>query len=163
MALKKSNSCSTIYLDDSTISQPHLKNTIICVSLAVFYHIVNRKYRGKERLMEIFEERLHPITVCKWANGKWGKKKSWWLFGNFQHEPVPAESFTRDRKLGKDGNTEKVPNLQLSTGKSTASSAPFSMRPSWLPNVPSSRWFTSSGCWTMPRSTCAPRIGAVLC
>jgi hypothetical protein len=63
MTLKKSNSCSTIYLDDSTISQPHLKNTIICVSLAVFYHIVNRKYRGKERLMEIFEERLHPITV----------------------------------------------------------------------------------------------------
>lgn len=50
-------------MDDSTISQPHLKNTIICVSLAVFYHISNRKNRGKERLMEIFEERLHPITV----------------------------------------------------------------------------------------------------
>lgn len=63
VTLKKSNSCSTIYMDDSTISQPHLKNTIICVSLAVFYHIVNRKNYGKERLMEIFEERLHPITV----------------------------------------------------------------------------------------------------
>uniref|UniRef100_A0A183BRW7 CYCLIN domain-containing protein n=1 Tax=Globodera pallida TaxID=36090 RepID=A0A183BRW7_GLOPA len=74
VTLKKSNSCSTIYMDDSTISQPHLKNTIICVSLAVFYHIINRKHRGKERLMEIFEERLHPIT----------------------HEPVAAENFTRD-------------------------------------------------------------------
>ena len=61
--LQKSNSCSTIYLDDSTISQPHLKNTIICISLAIYYHITNRKNRGYERLMEVFEERLHPISV----------------------------------------------------------------------------------------------------
>lgn len=61
--LKKSNSCSTIFLDDSTISQPNLKNTIKCISLAIFYHISNRKNRGQERLMEIFEERLHPISV----------------------------------------------------------------------------------------------------
>ncbi|MFH4974632.1 hypothetical protein AB6A40_001341 [Gnathostoma spinigerum] len=60
--LKKSNSCSTIFLDDSTISQPHLKNTIKCISLAIYYHISNRKNRGNEQLMEIFEERLHPIT-----------------------------------------------------------------------------------------------------
>uniref|UniRef100_F1L7F9 Cyclin-like protein n=2 Tax=Ascaris TaxID=6251 RepID=F1L7F9_ASCSU len=60
--LKKSNSCSTIFLDDSTISQPNLKNTIKCISLAIYYHIANRKNRSKERLMEIFEERLHPIT-----------------------------------------------------------------------------------------------------
>ncbi|KAI6215271.1 CYCLIN domain-containing protein [Aphelenchoides besseyi] len=59
--LKRWNSCSTIYLDDSTISQPHLKNTVLCMSLAVYYHIANRKNRGHERLMEIFEERLHPI------------------------------------------------------------------------------------------------------
>lgn len=61
--LQKSNSCSTIFLDDSTISQPNLKNTIKCISLAIYYHIVNRKNRAHERLMEIFEERLHPITV----------------------------------------------------------------------------------------------------
>ncbi|CAJ0581081.1 unnamed protein product, partial [Mesorhabditis spiculigera] len=61
-SLRKSSSCSTIYLDDSTISQPNLKNTIKCISLAVYYHIANRKNRGNERLMEIFEERLHPIT-----------------------------------------------------------------------------------------------------
>lgn len=61
--LKKSNSCSTIFLDDSTISQPNLKNTIKCISLAIYYHIANRKNRYHERLMEIFEERLHPISV----------------------------------------------------------------------------------------------------
>ncbi|EYC02744.1 hypothetical protein Y032_0098g3102 [Ancylostoma ceylanicum] len=48
--------------DDSTISQPNLKNTIKCISLAIYYHIANRKNRSHERLMEIFEERLHPIT-----------------------------------------------------------------------------------------------------
>jgi hypothetical protein len=61
--LKKSNSCSTIFLDDSTISQPNLKNTIKCISLAIYYHILNRKHRSQERLMEIFEERIHPISV----------------------------------------------------------------------------------------------------
>lgn len=85
-SLRKSSSCSTIYMgmlslslhlddrpicspclpfpDDSTISQPNLKNTIKCISLAIYYHIANRKNRAHERLMEIFEERLHPITVC---------------------------------------------------------------------------------------------------
>ncbi|KAL6725492.1 hypothetical protein Aduo_007542 [Ancylostoma duodenale] len=48
---------------DSTISQPNLKNTIKCISLAIYYHIANRKNRSHERLMEIFEERLHPITA----------------------------------------------------------------------------------------------------
>uniref|UniRef100_W6NCP4 Cyclin domain containing protein n=2 Tax=Haemonchus contortus TaxID=6289 RepID=W6NCP4_HAECO len=61
-SLRKSSSCSTIYMDDSTISQPNLKNTIKCISLAIYYHIANRKNRAHERLMEIFEERLHPIT-----------------------------------------------------------------------------------------------------
>ncbi|ETN77271.1 cyclin domain protein [Necator americanus] len=61
-SLRKSSSCSTIYMDDSTISQPNLKNTIKCISLAIYYHIANRKNRSHERLMEIFEERLHPIT-----------------------------------------------------------------------------------------------------
>jgi hypothetical protein len=60
--LKKSNSCSTIFLDDSTISQPDLKTTIRCITLAIYYHIANRRNRHHERLMEIFEERLHPIS-----------------------------------------------------------------------------------------------------
>ncbi|VIO91484.1 Uncharacterized protein BM_BM7453 [Brugia malayi] len=72
--LQKSNSCSTIFLDDSTISQPNLKNTIKCISLAIYYHIVNRKNRAHERLMEIFEERLHPIT----------------------RDPIPIEMMSRD-------------------------------------------------------------------
>ncbi|XP_037034071.1 cyclin-Y-like protein 1 [Bradysia coprophila] len=57
--LKKSSSCSTIYLDDSTVSQPNLKNTVKCVSLAIYYHIKNRQF---ERRIDIFDERLHPLT-----------------------------------------------------------------------------------------------------
>lgn len=57
--LKKSSSCSTIYLDDSTVSQPNLKNTVKCVSLAIYYHIKNRQH---DRRLEIFDERLHPLT-----------------------------------------------------------------------------------------------------
>lgn len=58
----KSSSCSTIFLDDSTISQPNLKNTIKCISLAIYYHIVNRSHRGCERVMDIFDEKRHPLT-----------------------------------------------------------------------------------------------------
>lgn len=57
--LKKSSSCSTIYLDDSTVSQPNLKNTVKCVSLAIYYHIKNRHH---ERRIDIFDESLHPLT-----------------------------------------------------------------------------------------------------
>uniref|UniRef100_A0A3B5MM12 Cyclin Y-like 1 n=1 Tax=Xiphophorus couchianus TaxID=32473 RepID=A0A3B5MM12_9TELE len=40
--LKKYSSCSTIFIDDSTVSQPNLKSTIKCVTLAIYYHIKNR-------------------------------------------------------------------------------------------------------------------------
>nr|CAD7398667.1 unnamed protein product [Timema poppensis]CAD7400834.1 unnamed protein product [Timema cristinae] len=57
--LKKSSSCSTIYLDDSTVSQPNLKNTVKCVALAIYYHIKNRT---SQRHISIFDEKLHPLT-----------------------------------------------------------------------------------------------------
>lgn len=57
--LKKSSSCSTIYLDDSTVSQPNLKNTVKCVALAIYYHIKNRT---SERKLDIFDEKLHPLS-----------------------------------------------------------------------------------------------------
>lgn len=58
--LKKSSSCSTIFIDDSTVSQPNLKNTIKCVSLAIYYHIKNRT---ASQVLDIFDEKLHPLTV----------------------------------------------------------------------------------------------------
>lgn len=58
-SLKKSSSCSTIYLDDSTVSQPNLKNTVKCVALAIYYHIKNRT---SQRQLDIFDEKLHPLT-----------------------------------------------------------------------------------------------------
>ena len=58
--LKKASSCSTIYIDDSTVSQPNLKNTIKCVSLAIYYHIKNRT---SDTILDIFDEKKQPLTV----------------------------------------------------------------------------------------------------
>lgn len=62
--IKKANSCSTIYTDDSTVSVPNLKFTIKCVSLAIFYHIKNRdRDRTRPpRTLDTFDEKLHPLT-----------------------------------------------------------------------------------------------------
>ncbi|KXJ27990.1 cyclin-Y-like protein 1-B [Exaiptasia diaphana] len=58
--LRKCNSCSTIFIDDSTVSQPNLKSTIKCVALAVFYHIRHRD--DNVQSLDIFDEKLHPLT-----------------------------------------------------------------------------------------------------
>lgn len=55
---KKSNSCSTIYIDDSTVSQPNLKSAIRLVACAIHYHI---KRRTGDRSLDIFDERLYPL------------------------------------------------------------------------------------------------------
>lgn len=60
--IKKANSCSTIYTDDSTVSLPNLKVTLKCVSLAVFYHLKNRDRDRDPRTLPIFDEKLHPLT-----------------------------------------------------------------------------------------------------
>ncbi|XP_057395175.1 cyclin-Y-like protein 1 isoform X1 [Balaenoptera acutorostrata] len=56
---KKYSSCSTIFLDDSTVSQPHLRTTVKRMTLAIYYHIKNR---DADRSLDIFDERLHPLT-----------------------------------------------------------------------------------------------------
>ncbi|XP_062337927.1 cyclin-Y isoform X3 [Osmerus eperlanus] len=58
---RKHSSCSTIFLDDNTVSQPNLKYTIKCVSLAIYYHIKNRDTDGR-MFQEIFDEKLHPLS-----------------------------------------------------------------------------------------------------
>ncbi|XP_020312595.1 cyclin-Y-like protein 1 isoform X6 [Oncorhynchus kisutch] len=57
---KKYSSCSTIFIDDSTVSQPNLKSTIKCVTLAIYYHIKNR---DSDRSLDIFDEKMHPLSV----------------------------------------------------------------------------------------------------
>ncbi|CAF1618126.1 unnamed protein product [Adineta ricciae] len=57
--LKHSNSCSTIYVDDSTVSQPNLRAMIKCVSIAIHSHILHRK---SNKSMNIFDEKLHPLS-----------------------------------------------------------------------------------------------------
>ncbi|XP_057555570.1 cyclin-Y-like protein 1 isoform X1 [Hippopotamus amphibius kiboko] len=59
---KKYSSSSTIYLDDSTVSQPNLRTTIKCVTLAIYYHIKNR---DGNRSLDIFDECSHPLTQEK--------------------------------------------------------------------------------------------------
>ncbi|XP_032880251.1 cyclin-Y-like protein 1 isoform X1 [Amblyraja radiata] len=56
---KKYSSCSTIFIDDSTVSQPNLKSTIKCVTLAIYYHTKNR---DSDRSIDIFDEKMHPLT-----------------------------------------------------------------------------------------------------
>ncbi|XP_061633691.1 cyclin-Y-like protein 1 isoform X2 [Phyllopteryx taeniolatus] len=62
---RKYSSCSTIFLDDSTVSQPNLKNTIKCVALAIYYHIKNR---DSSRSLDIFDEKKHPLSHEKVAD-----------------------------------------------------------------------------------------------
>lgn len=58
-AMRKYSSCSTIFIDDSTVSQPNLKNTIKAVAFAVYFHVKNRE---NDRTLEIFDERAHPLS-----------------------------------------------------------------------------------------------------
>uniref|UniRef100_A0A8C6WVN3 Cyclin-Y-like protein 2 n=1 Tax=Neogobius melanostomus TaxID=47308 RepID=A0A8C6WVN3_9GOBI len=55
---RKYSSCSTIFLDDNTVSRPHLSTPL---SLAIYYHIKNRDPDGA-MLLDIFDEKLHPLT-----------------------------------------------------------------------------------------------------
>lgn len=58
--LKKSNSCSTIFIDDNTASAPNLKMMLKCVSLAIYYHVKNRD--SDVCLLDIFDEKAHPLS-----------------------------------------------------------------------------------------------------
>ncbi len=89
--LKKSSSCSTIFLDDSTVSQPNLKNTIKCVALAIYYHIKNRS--STTTLLEIFDEKIHPLTVsCGFDRVLNGSSRNVLCF---QRDPVNANDYNK--------------------------------------------------------------------
>ena len=49
------------------MSQPNLRNTLKAVALAVYFHIKNREHRTavelEGRLLDIFDEKLHPLSV----------------------------------------------------------------------------------------------------
>lgn len=61
--LRKFSSCSTIFLDDSTVTHPNLKNIIKAVSQAIYTHIDNSGMRvGSTKVFDIFDERIHPLS-----------------------------------------------------------------------------------------------------
>ncbi|KAM7157279.1 cyclin-Y-like protein 1 [Molossus nigricans] len=53
----KHSSCSTIFLDESTLSEPSVIITVQSLAIAIYYHI---KYRDSNRTKDIFEEYLYP-------------------------------------------------------------------------------------------------------
>ena len=83
--LKKASSCSTIYIDDSTVSQPNLKNTIKCVSLAIYYHIKNRE---SDTILDIFDEKKQPLTVI---TSLFVASDHELIIDCVQREPVPSD------------------------------------------------------------------------
>ncbi|NXS66047.1 CCNY protein, partial [Pandion haliaetus] len=64
---RKYSSCSTIFLDDSTVSQPNLKYTIKCCVLSCSDNdttLVLMLFRDTDgrMLLDIFDENLHPLS-----------------------------------------------------------------------------------------------------
>uniref|UniRef100_A0A8C4RUP9 Cyclin Y n=1 Tax=Erpetoichthys calabaricus TaxID=27687 RepID=A0A8C4RUP9_ERPCA len=64
---RKYSSCSTIFLDDSTVSQPNLKYTIKCaffmaMFLCPLYFSLSSRDADGRMLLDIFDEKLHPLS-----------------------------------------------------------------------------------------------------
>uniref|UniRef100_A0A7N8XQ44 Cyclin Y n=1 Tax=Mastacembelus armatus TaxID=205130 RepID=A0A7N8XQ44_9TELE len=60
---RKYSSCSTIFLDDSTVSQPNLKyiSNLLFLSYSNFLLYLFRDVDGRT-LLDIFDEKLHPLS-----------------------------------------------------------------------------------------------------
>ena len=58
----KSNSCSSIFVGNSTLSQPDLKTSLRCVAFATHLHLSKRDTSRKPHLLDVFDERQHPMT-----------------------------------------------------------------------------------------------------
>uniref|UniRef100_A0A8I3WIB0 Cyclin N-terminal domain-containing protein n=1 Tax=Callithrix jacchus TaxID=9483 RepID=A0A8I3WIB0_CALJA len=56
---RKYSSCSTILLDNSTVSKPDLSHILESVTLAIYYSI---KHRYADRSLAIFDEPIHPLS-----------------------------------------------------------------------------------------------------
>ncbi|XP_017385623.2 cyclin-Y-like protein 1 [Cebus imitator] len=59
---RKYSSCSTILLDNSTVSEPDLRHTLESVTLAIYYNI---KHRYGNRSLAIFDKPIHPLSQEK--------------------------------------------------------------------------------------------------
>lgn len=63
---KKCSSCSTIFVDDSTVSKTNLRTTVQCVTLAIYYHIKNR---DANRWIFLMRDHIH-------SHEKWFQKNT---------------------------------------------------------------------------------------
>uniref|UniRef100_A0A8C8K9J3 Cyclin-like domain-containing protein n=1 Tax=Oncorhynchus tshawytscha TaxID=74940 RepID=A0A8C8K9J3_ONCTS len=59
---KKYSSCSTIFIDDSTVSQPNLKSTIKWWVPTTFLYAHTGNLLDSGRSLDIFDEKMHPLS-----------------------------------------------------------------------------------------------------
>uniref|UniRef100_G1QCA9 Uncharacterized protein n=1 Tax=Myotis lucifugus TaxID=59463 RepID=G1QCA9_MYOLU len=74
---EKYSSCSTIFLDDSTICQPNVRITVQCLALAIYYHIKNRE---SFRALHVFESRSDDLASSDLSVRKYKKDGKVHLF-----------------------------------------------------------------------------------
>ena len=60
--IRKFSSTSSVFIDSSTVTQPNMKHTLKCVSLALHNLIVFDSQHKLPRNLDIFDERLHPVS-----------------------------------------------------------------------------------------------------
>ena len=60
--IRKFSSTSSVFIDSSTVTQPNLKHTLKCVSLALHNLIVFDSRHEQPRNLDIFDERIHPVS-----------------------------------------------------------------------------------------------------
>ena len=61
-ANRKFSSTSSVFMNDSTVSQPNMKHTLKCVSLALHHLIVFDAQHNDKLDVPIFDERIHPVS-----------------------------------------------------------------------------------------------------
>ena len=60
--IRKFSSTSSVFIDSSTVTQPNMKHTLKCVSLALHNLIIFDSRHEQPRNLDIFDERLHPVS-----------------------------------------------------------------------------------------------------
>ncbi|KAM7156953.1 cyclin-Y-like protein 1 isoform 1-T1 [Molossus nigricans] len=60
---EKHSSCSTIFLDESTLSEPSVIITVQSLAIAIYYHIKNRKKWIQRNIIIILIPNLFTVSL----------------------------------------------------------------------------------------------------
>ena len=61
--IRKFSSTSSVFIDSSTVTQPNMKHTLKCVSLALHNLLIFDSLSEHSSNIDIFDERLHPVST----------------------------------------------------------------------------------------------------